>query len=149
MAVAKAGWSELPIELLNLISERLDDKIDIIRFRSICSTWRSSTIPNHHHHLPFKLPRSKQLSFVYLSKCSHFLIKPSPQTQQQQEQTLVRHPWLIQISKNTTGKLQLLLPHLISPSYFHSTHLDFIQLSILHLGTDFIIDTILFSFNSS
>jgi GMP synthase PP-ATPase subunit len=33
MAVAEAGWAELPMELLNLISERINDEIDFIRFR--------------------------------------------------------------------------------------------------------------------
>ncbi|MCI02024.1 F-box protein, partial [Trifolium medium] len=59
MAVA-ADWSELPKDLLNLISERIDNEIDFIRFRSICSSWRSSSIVNHHTNiLPFKFPLLK------------------------------------------------------------------------------------------
>ncbi|RHN50453.1 putative F-box domain-containing protein [Medicago truncatula] len=41
--MAAVDWSKLPTELLNLISQRIDDEIDFIRFRSTCSTWRSST----------------------------------------------------------------------------------------------------------
>ncbi|GAU12656.1 hypothetical protein TSUD_121480 [Trifolium subterraneum] len=144
MAVAEADWSELPKDLLNLILNRLDNEIDLIRFRSICSTWRSSTIPYHDHILPFKVPllRYNKSSYCYLFKCSRFLIKPSPQQQQrqQQEQTLVHRPWLIQIAKKSTGKTKLLNPDLLPPFYFHSTHLDFIKLSVLHLGTHFIVD---------
>jgi len=49
--MAEADWSELPKELLNLISQHLD--LDLISFRS---TWRSCSIPNHHHILSFKFP---------------------------------------------------------------------------------------------
>ncbi|AES58687.1 hypothetical protein MtrunA17_Chr1g0146381 [Medicago truncatula] len=49
MAMAtKADWSKLPKDLLNLISKQIDNEIDLIRFRSICTNWRSSSIPNHH-----------------------------------------------------------------------------------------------------
>jgi hypothetical protein len=128
MAVAEAGWAELPMELLNLISERINDEIDFIRFRSVCSTWRSSTIPYHDPILPFKVPLSKynKSSFCYLSKCSYFLIKPSPQ--QQQEQTLVRHhPWLIRIAKNSIGKMKLLHPHFLLP--FHPIFIQLVLIS--------------------
>jgi hypothetical protein len=140
MAVVAADWSELPKDLLYLISQRIDNEIDLIRFRSICSTWRSSTIPYHDHILQFKVPiaKYKKSYFCYLSNRSHFLIKPSPQ--QQQKKTLVHRPWLMRISKNSTGKTKLLHPQLLPPFHFHSTDLDFIKLSVLHLGTDFFVD---------
>ncbi|MCI31707.1 F-box protein, partial [Trifolium medium] len=108
MAVA-ADWSELQSDILNLISQRINNEIDLIRFRSICSNWRSSSVPNHHTNiLPFKFPLLQSASdsdsddefsdsinnindtnfpFSYLSKRSLFLIKPP---QQQQNQTLFR-----------------------------------------------------------
>ncbi|KAH7848661.1 hypothetical protein Vadar_005855 [Vaccinium darrowii] len=36
------NWSELPPDLLTSIGKRLDNRIDVLRFRSICSSWRSS-----------------------------------------------------------------------------------------------------------
>ncbi|KAF3956122.1 hypothetical protein CMV_018730 [Castanea mollissima] len=38
----RVEWSELPKELLPKIGKNLDTRIDIIRFRSVCNTWRSS-----------------------------------------------------------------------------------------------------------
>jgi hypothetical protein len=126
MAVAEPDWSELPKDLLYLISQRTDDEIDFIHFRSVCSTWRSSTIPYHDHILPFKVPLLDNKSFSYLLKGSYFLIKPSPQ--QQQEQTLVHHhPWLIRIAKNSIGKMKLLHPHFLLP--FHPIFIQLVLIS--------------------
>ncbi|KAK2440334.1 hypothetical protein QL285_011757 [Trifolium repens] len=150
--MAEADWSELPKDLLDLISERIDNEIDLIRFRSICSTWRSSTIPIHRHILPFKFPLPKlpfaidsinnsDTSFCYLSKRSLFLIKPP-----QQDQTLIRRPWLVKITQNSSGKTRLSQSSLISihktnTSAFHFPHfLDFNQLSVLNLGCEFIVE---------
>jgi hypothetical protein len=151
--MAAPNWSELPCELLNLISQHFDIEIDLIRFRSVCSNWRSSSIPNHHTNiLPFKFPlpnypfnfdsiiNNNINSFCYLSKRITFLIKPPPQ-QQQQDQTLIR-PWLIRITQNSSGKIKLFQPLLSynsPPISFHYLF-NFYKLSVVHLGTDFIID---------
>ncbi|XP_048637605.1 putative F-box/kelch-repeat protein At5g24040 [Brassica napus] len=37
-------WSELPPEILHSISLRIDNSFDLIHFRSVCSSWRSSSI---------------------------------------------------------------------------------------------------------
>ncbi|KAK2440296.1 F-box protein SKIP23 [Trifolium repens] len=165
-----ADWSNLPKDLLYHISECIDNEIDLIRFRSICSTWHSSSIPNHHTNiLPFKFPllryvintesdydedfsdsiydyeffdiNDANFPFSYLSKRSIFLIKP-PQ-QQQQDQTLIR-PWLVRITQNSTGKTKIFQPNTAFDSIFlpihYSNMFDFNELSILHIGTDFIID---------
>jgi len=134
---APAGWSELPKELLHLISQRLDIEIDLLRFRSVCSNWRSSSIPNHHHILPLKFPlflnSIHNASFSNLSKQNFFLIKPPPQ-----QQTQIR-PWLIRISKNSTGKSQLFNPLLCHvPPYLFPHALDSDELSVVPLGNNFI-----------
>jgi hypothetical protein len=143
MAVAEPDWSELPKDLLYLISQRTDNEIDFIHFRSVCSTWRSSTIPYHDHILPFKVPLLDNKSFSYLLKGSYFLIKPSPHQQQQQEQTLVHRPWMIGIGKNLSGMRigrRIRKKDWNTQFYFHSTDLDFIKLSVHHLRTDYFID---------
>ncbi|KAK2440332.1 F-box protein SKIP23 [Trifolium repens] len=160
MAVV-ADWSKLPKELLYLISERLHIDIDLIHFRSVCSHWRTSSITSCNT-LHFKLPflkynidryntlhinnnnnnnNTSSFSYYYLSKCSHFLIKPP--SQQQLDQTLVRPPWLVQITKNSSDKTIFFHPQFSYslPSYdFRLTHLDFNKLSVIHLGTDFFIE---------
>nr|XP_023890180.1 putative F-box protein At1g65770 [Quercus suber] len=47
----RVEWSELPKELLPTIGKNLDTRIDIVRFRSVCNTWRSS-IPLFHSNSP-------------------------------------------------------------------------------------------------
>ncbi|MCH82902.1 F-box protein [Trifolium medium] len=147
---AKSDWSELPKDLLNLISQQINNEVDLIRFRSICSNWRSSSIPIHHSNiLPFKFPLlefpfnidsiNNNTSFCNFSKCSYFLIKPPPQ---QQQKTLFRRPWLIRVIQNSSGKTKLSqfpLPRFDLPSPFQFS-LDLNRFSVLHLGTGFIID---------
>jgi len=149
--MAAVDWSKLPTDLLNLISQRIDDdELDLIRFRSVCSSWRSSSVPNHHYILPFKFPvfklsvlsdpngmdsiNSNNLPFCQLSKQNIYLIKPPPQ--QQEEQTLLR-PWLIRVSQNTRGRTRFFHPLFCdSPLPRINLMLDFRKLSLLHLGSN-------------
>ncbi|XP_019084238.1 PREDICTED: putative F-box/kelch-repeat protein At5g24040 [Camelina sativa] len=39
------NWSELPPEIIHIISVRVDNPFDLIHFRSVCSWWRSSSLP--------------------------------------------------------------------------------------------------------
>jgi hypothetical protein len=141
MAMAEANWSELPIELLNLISQQIDNDLDLdlIRFGSVCSTWHRSSISNHHpHSLPFKLNVSKTSPRCSLSKHILLLIKPPPHKHDQE--TL--QPWLIRISKNSHGKTQLfhpLRPHDSKSPYSFPYVLDFNKLSAVHLGNRFVV----------
>jgi len=146
--MASTDWGELPTELLNLISQRIHDELDLIHFRSVCSKWRRSSISNHHPNSTLKVPLlrlSYNLSntinntntspFCCLFKRTLFLIKP------------LRHrkplrPWLIRVTQNSHGKTKLF--HLLFNSVY-SSHgfprvLDFNKLSVLNLGTDFIVD---------
>ncbi|XP_026442502.1 F-box protein At2g17036-like [Papaver somniferum] len=50
----KADWSELPKELLTEISQHLNDKVNVRRFRAVCTTFRSSA--NLISSLALKLP---------------------------------------------------------------------------------------------
>ncbi|ESQ31948.1 hypothetical protein EUTSA_v10005528mg [Eutrema salsugineum] len=51
-------WSELPTEIIHMISLRIDNPFDLIHFRSVCSWWRSSSlatfrpVPSHRCPLP-------------------------------------------------------------------------------------------------
>lgn len=132
---AVEGWSELPRELLDLISQRIDTEIDLLRFRSVCSNWRSFSIPNHFYP-PFKVPLFKHpfsnddiipAFFVYLSKRCFFLVKPPQQEDQGQQ------PWLIRITQTSTGTAKL-----SQGEKFHV--LDFNNLSVLHLGCEFLVE---------
>jgi len=146
-------WSALPRELLNLISKGIDNKIDLIRFRSVCSNWRrSSSVSNHHLNLTIKFPLldfsyilsdsidTTNTSFFSLSRRSIFLIKP----RQHQQQLTLDRPWLLRITQNESGKIKPFLPlisyHSPLTSFYLPHLLDFNNLSVRHLGTDFIVE---------
>ncbi|MCH82460.1 F-box protein [Trifolium medium] len=138
-----ADWSQLPKDLLQLISQRLDSELYLLRFRSVCSTWRSSSsIPKHHpNYLSLKLPEfynNDPNPPCHISKHNIFLIKPP-----QHQQTLHhRRPWLIRIGPDPDGKIQLWHPFSLRPHIpFHFPHhvLDFNQLSVFHLGHLFLL----------
>ncbi|KAL8539239.1 hypothetical protein ACS0TY_001025 [Phlomoides rotata] len=38
-------WANLPTEILESIGQCLDTEIDVLRFRAVCKSWRSSTTP--------------------------------------------------------------------------------------------------------
>ncbi|XP_059314449.1 F-box protein SKIP23 [Lycium ferocissimum] len=51
-----AEWSQLPRELIDLISKHLLTEIDFLRFRSVCSSWRSSVPPKPYLSSPSRFP---------------------------------------------------------------------------------------------
>ncbi|KAK2391822.1 F-box protein SKIP23 [Trifolium repens] len=145
-----ADWSKLPEELLQLISEKLNCEFYQLRFRSVCSSWRSSSITkNHLLNLPSKFPYPSYLiEFHYgynynkiptypISKRIIFLINPPPN----QQQTL--NPWLIKIGPDSHGHTSLWNP--LSPDnqlrlrFQLPRHFDFNQLSVFKLGHEFVI----------
>ncbi|KAK2391821.1 hypothetical protein QL285_065243 [Trifolium repens] len=73
-----ADWSKLPKELLQLISEKLNCEFHELRFRSVCSSWRSSSsssIPkNHLLNLPSDIPNPIEPT------TSNFSLSLSPNT---------------------------------------------------------------------
>ncbi|KAE9584874.1 putative F-box domain-containing protein [Lupinus albus] len=150
-------WSQLPKELLNLISERLESSLYLLRFRSVCSSWRSSTssIPNHyhhHHHLRFNFPifsndptAPNQIhnSTFSLSKRTLFLINPPQQNQQQ-----LLQPWLIKIGHDPSEKTQLWHPlsrfaiksSILPPPLSFPELLDIYHLPVVDLGQEFVLN---------
>ncbi|XP_003602302.3 F-box protein SKIP23 [Medicago truncatula] len=142
MATVEADWCHLDVNLLSLISQRFDNDLDLIRFRSVCSTWRCSSISNHHRPnlVPFKIKHFEfhcPSSSYFLSKHSLLLIKPPPQQQN-------LRPWLIRITQNSCGETQLFHP--LRPCEYPCPYdfpyvLDFNKFShVVHLGTSFIME---------
>jgi len=152
--MAVVDWSKLPTELLNLISQRIYEEVDLIHFRSVCSTWRSSSVPKHHHKFRFQFPLlkfpfnpdfiNKNRSFCYITKQNIFLIKAP----QQEKQTLTLRPSLIRICQNARGISKLFHPLLQNSYKIPNTFVfDFNKLSILHLGSNFFMIDFDFTFN--
>ncbi|KAI3717403.1 hypothetical protein L1987_68993 [Smallanthus sonchifolius] len=98
-----ADWSQLPRELLDVISTHLPSETDLLRFRSVCTTWRSSI-----HPLSSRFPILPNTGIsdttwgFYLSKRTIFRIglsDPNPHS-----------PWLIKVERDNPQKTHLMNP---------------------------------------
>ncbi|KAJ4778525.1 F-box family protein [Rhynchospora pubera] len=49
-------WAHLLPEIVELISSKVKSTTDYVRFRAVCSPWRSGSHPKPRHHLPPQLP---------------------------------------------------------------------------------------------
>ncbi|AES74621.1 hypothetical protein MTR_6g009100 [Medicago truncatula] len=114
-----AEWSQLPHEFLQLISQKLNRELYLIRSRSFgqfsCQLFRS------HPNIDV---------VMYLIKHDIFLFKPP-----KHQQNLHQRPWLIRIGPDFDGKTKLLHPLLFDgplPSLFNYV-LNFNKLSVIHL----------------
>lgn len=66
------AWSDLPVDILNVIAERLD-VIDRIYFRVVCKNWRLTQIVPSHNNLPWLMEHSWAFDENVFSLCSfHF-----------------------------------------------------------------------------
>ncbi|CAA7033000.1 unnamed protein product [Microthlaspi erraticum] len=79
--LSTSDWSLLPEDLLHVISLKVEDRIDAIHARSVCSSWRSvfpfpSSLLSTSYSLPSfsELPR-KRRGLCTLEKCPMFLFK--------------------------------------------------------------------------
>ncbi|KAK2386303.1 F-box protein SKIP23 [Trifolium repens] len=83
-----ADWSQLPNELLQQISQKLNySQLYLLRFRSVCSSWRrsSSLINCHHNHLPSKLPHfPDEIDYTrnFPKKQTIYVMEPHPSWRQ-------------------------------------------------------------------
>jgi hypothetical protein len=154
-----ADWTQLPKDLLQLISDKLNSEFYQLRFRSVCSSWRSSIPKNHHHHLnlPSKFPApsnsnnilidhhsnsnsNNNASTFPLSKRTLFLITPPPN-----QQTL--NPWLIKIGPDSHHQTHLWHPLSRDTQFplYYPILMDFNQLSVRDLGREFVIGNSLYT----
>ncbi|XP_057494840.1 F-box protein SKIP23-like [Actinidia eriantha] len=143
-----AGWHQLPRELIALISKHLGTDIDVLRFRSVCSSWRSSVAPNPHP-TPFRLPilpnegTSDTSWGFYLSKRTIFQLGlPEPYRQTPP----FSDGWLIKIAQDVPHRTRLLNPLFRShtkplPESF-PRRVDLLNYRISELGHEYILQYI-------
>ncbi|KAJ4777844.1 F-box family protein [Rhynchospora pubera] len=74
---AFSDWSHLPPDIVQLISEKFKSITDYLRFRAVCSPWRSASLPRPRHlppqlpwlmltHKPYKKQKGQRHNGVYL-----------------------------------------------------------------------------------
>ncbi|XP_044489805.1 F-box protein SKIP23-like [Mangifera indica] len=131
-----ADWSGLPKDLLVLIAKRLDTSDDLSRFRSVCSTWRSSVAPKRRRFsgcVPMLPDDNTNISTdscgLPLSKCTVFLVQ-SPQR---------ATSWLIKIEEDTHNQKRLIYPLNRRRLDFRKV-LDVRNLSICEIGHGYVLN---------
>jgi hypothetical protein len=128
-------WSGLPKELLEMIGKSLDTRVDVLRFRSVCSSWRSS-IPHSHAHsprFPLKFPSpyialesaSMSRTPVYLCESTLYLLQPLNPFPTSTSSCCSKG-WLINVQESNSGKLRLLDP--LSHRYIGYFPLDYAKM---------------------
>ncbi|KAK8673335.1 hypothetical protein V6N13_111678 [Hibiscus sabdariffa] len=119
----RISWSGLPEELCRKIGQCLDARFDIIRFRSVCKTWRNS--------LPFSHPRNwylqmKPFNFNDGNARRYFFIVGDNSSNKELSSSIIRStvyilrqyptpdpvptPWLFKLEENEQGKLRVVNP---------------------------------------
>ncbi|KAK9064483.1 hypothetical protein SSX86_015865 [Deinandra increscens subsp. villosa] len=144
-----ADWSQLPRELLDLISHHLNSETDLLRFRSVCTSWRSST-----HPFPSRFPILPNAGIsdttwgFYLSKRTIFrLALPDPDPQKP------HLPWLIKVERDNPLKTHLMNPLTGSefipllPSFPKS--LDLLNFRVTELGNEYALQYISYRPNAN
>uniref|UniRef100_A0A1J3E9I5 Putative F-box/kelch-repeat protein n=1 Tax=Noccaea caerulescens TaxID=107243 RepID=A0A1J3E9I5_NOCCA len=49
-------WLDLPPKILHSISRQIDNPFDLIHFRSVCSSWQSSSLLKFRHMTSLRCP---------------------------------------------------------------------------------------------
>ncbi|KAI4375810.1 hypothetical protein MLD38_013636 [Melastoma candidum] len=140
-------WSQLPGDLVGRIADHLPTATDLIRLRSVCSSWRSSLhlhlhlhrLRNNHRHHPTILPNDgiSQSSWAFsLSSRTLFLLSPSPAVD------AAATPWLVKFAHPHPSRLTLFNPFsripLPLPPNFPRV-LDLTHIRVLELGREYVL----------
>ncbi|KAL7611072.1 F-box protein SKIP23 [Lactuca sativa] len=136
-----ADWSQLPRELLDLISKHLNSETDLVRFRSVCTSWRSS-IQLFTSRFPI-LPKTGISDSTWgfcLSKRTIFRVElADPDSDSQQTHV----PWLIKVERDKPPKTHLMNPLTGSdfipllPNFPRS--LDLLNFRVTELGQEYVL----------
>lgn len=141
-------WSQLPVELLEVIAKKLTVYIDYIRFRAVCSSWRSS-VPNFPRHLPCQLPwLMLPKSHRRLSRCGFFSLSENkvhslnlPEASHSKRLCGSSCGWLIILDEtpvitavNPINRAKINLPHL-------SSFPNVLQFNLFDIGREYTLRT--------
>ncbi|EOX97545.1 F-box family protein [Theobroma cacao] len=139
-----ADWSQLPPELLTLIAKRLETRFDVLRFRSVCSSWRSSFPPRVFplpKYLPSKTKGRCDYSLSHITRHTFFLVRlPGSQNHQ-----TAPGCWLVKI-RDGTDRVRMRLLHPLSDSELKPLPvpinfpkvLDLTNCQVIELGHEFV-----------
>ncbi|CAO2826481.1 unnamed protein product [Amaranthus hypochondriacus] len=115
------SWSELPPELLSEIAERLETRSEIVRFRTICKSWRNSVSFSQFSQksilsplLPYKISSNTLSLFRNRNSINHprrsLIIAASSVFIVRSNRNPNLPPWLITVEELNPGKLFIRAP---------------------------------------
>lgn len=103
-------WSGLPDEIWSAIGILFDNRIDVLRFRSVCRSWRSLIPPFNYSSPPlrlrFPLPFSSKAD-AFVSENTVYRIDP-PHEDQDSSSSSFGKGWLVKVEEFEPGKMRLL-----------------------------------------
>ncbi|GER50951.1 hypothetical protein STAS_28284 [Striga asiatica] len=103
------SWADLPKELIDKIGKCLDTETDVLRFRAVCNSWRSSTAPFKNPlqtpiKLPFPFAPDDGGSGEYFALTERIVYRVQlPDCKQP-------NFWVAKVERSGDGKMQLLNP---------------------------------------
>ncbi|KAB5556724.1 hypothetical protein DKX38_007633 [Salix brachista] len=103
------SWADLPKELLEMIGKRLDSRIDVYRFRAVCTSWRSSisVFYKKSPRVPLKLPKPIRVH-AYLSRVTICRVELADDSDDSSSSSSMA--WLTKVEESSNGDIQLLVP---------------------------------------
>lgn len=107
-------WADLPKELAERIGNCLDTHIDVLRFRSVCTTWRSSLAPlQNSPHFPLEIPFPLDDPQPFKARTGYHLIESTVYIFQPLDGASIPSSckgWLVKFIKTADGKMRVLNP---------------------------------------
>lgn len=107
-------WSDLPLDILELISDRLDDDdssetVDLLCLRSVCATWRISLpLSNNNKNNPLsKFPKHLPFWSSSSSSSGFFTVKQS-NVYELEAPSIPNTSWLVKLQETSPGKMRVL-----------------------------------------
>ncbi|XP_050230151.1 putative F-box protein At1g65770 [Mercurialis annua] len=148
----KIEWADLPKELLHKIGKCIDSRLDLIRFRSVCSSWRSSVSTSHFDqeipNLSFKLPHPINLAAVLhqstvcrLQFLTHHKLKLPNSCSCSSSSNSNSKGWLVKVQESKFGKLDLLNPLSDYKIRYSPIVLNLLDVSFVKLSDAFMLKT--------
>ncbi|KAL6226948.1 hypothetical protein ACLB2K_000907 [Fragaria x ananassa] len=116
------NWTDLPKELWSIITDSFQSRVDLIRFRSVCSSWHSSLPPPERlNPPPFPLKFSGDDSgypgnYASLFQSTTYLMESLMAEEDSGSSSPSKKPWLVKFEEDpSSGTMRLLDPVTSSP----------------------------------
>ncbi|KAK8716854.1 hypothetical protein V6N13_044149 [Hibiscus sabdariffa] len=127
----RISWSGLPVDLWTKIGQCLDARFDIIRFRSVCKTWRNSLPISHPRNWylpmkPFNFNDDDPLDVAGDTRRHFFIVDDNSSNEELSSSIIIRStvyilrqyptpnpiptPWLFKLEESEQGKLRVVNP---------------------------------------